>query len=52
MEFTYTISCDILAIQLTFDLMWYLLKIFKFLEIYTRAQYGVKALERMSSVGF
>ena len=42
-EFTYTISCDILAIQLTFDLMWYLLKFFKFLKILTRAQCGVKA---------
>ena len=28
-EFTTTISCDILAIQLTFDLMWYLWKFFK-----------------------
>ena len=29
-EFTYAISCDILAIQLTFDLMWHLLKFFNF----------------------
>ena len=28
-EFTTTISCDILAIQLTFDLMWYLCKFYK-----------------------